>query len=87
MTNTIQGIIDRGETIRAYCHNTSCHHNAVLDVLALRDRFGPDYRMRSDYLIPKLRCTKCGGKSVGIICTPGTREYGGNPYEKAKGGR
>ena len=36
--------------------------------------------LRAD-LVPKLRCAQCGSRRVGIIITPGTKEYGGNPYE------
>lgn len=83
---TVEEVIKRGETIRAYCHNSACHHNAVLDALAIRDRFGPDFEMTHDNLTPKLRCIRCGGRDVGIIRTPGTKEYGGNPYLKSRGG-
>ena len=69
-------MIDSGDTIRAYCHAYLCHHNAVLDMVALRERFGPDHGAMHDDLVPKLRCVKCGGRKVGIICTPGTKEYG-----------
>jgi len=82
---TIQDVIDSGDTIRAYCHAYQCNHSAVLDMIALRDRFGPDHGAMHDDLVPKLRCIKCGGKKVGIISTPGTKEYGGNPYLKSKG--
>lgn len=82
---TIQDVIDSGDTIRAYCHAHLCNHSAVLDMIALRDRFGPDHGAMHDDLVPKLRCLRCGGKKVGIISTPGTKEYGGNPYLKSKG--
>ena len=77
MGKTIQDSIDRGETIRAYCHVHLCHHNAVVDMLALRDRLGPDHGAMHDDLTPKLRCTKCGGRKVGLICTPNARQYSG----------
>lgn len=85
--HTIQQRIDLGDTIHVYCHNSHCHHNAALDLLALRDKLGPDHGAMRDDLVPKLRCSKCGGKDVGIIISPGTKEYGGNPYQKARGGR
>jgi hypothetical protein len=60
---------------------------AVLDLPTLRDRLGPDHgALRAD-LVPKLRCAKCGSRQVGIIITPGTKEYGGNPYREASDGR
>jgi len=82
---TIQDVIDEGETITAYCHAYLCNNKSVLDMLALRDRFGPDHGAMHDDLVPKLRCTKCGGRKVGVICTPGSKEYGGNPYLKMNG--
>jgi hypothetical protein len=72
---TIQNVIDSGDTITAYCHAYLCHHNGDLDMLALRDRLGPDHGAMHDDLVPKLRCTKCGSRKVGIIFTPGTKEY------------
>lgn len=84
---TIADVIALGQTIYAYCYNPACRHITVLDMLALRDRLGPDHgALRAD-LVPKLRCTKCGGRQVGIISIPGTKEYGGNPYLKTKDGR
>jgi hypothetical protein len=41
----------------------------VLDLAKLRDRFGPD---APAMVRPKLKCTKCGGKAVGLIYTPDT---------------
>lgn len=85
--NTIQDAIDRGESIRVYCN--VCQHNALLDLLALRDKFGPGFSILRKDLAPRLRCAACDPSSprnVSLICTPGTREYGGNPYTKAKDG-
>ncbi len=75
---TIQGLIDGGMTVTAYCHNWQCHHNARLDLVALRERLGPHAAAMHDDLVPKLRCAKCGGKQIGLICTPPTRA--GNPF-------
>lgn len=84
---TIQGMIDGGYKTRAYCHNPRCGHHAEIDWLALRVKLGPDHGALHDDIVPKMVCSKCGGKAIGLIVTPGTKEYGGNPYEKAKGGR
>lgn len=86
-SKTIQNVIDSGEVIRAHCQNWECRHSAELDMLALREKFGGRaYFMASD-VEPWLRCTKCHGRKAGIICTPGNaKQYGGNPYLKAKGG-
>lgn len=74
---TIQSFIDSGDRLTAWCHNSRCNHNAILDMHALRERLGPDHGAMHGDLVHKLRCAKCGGKKVGLICTPGTKEYGG----------
>ncbi len=73
--DTIQTFIESGDKLRVYCHNSSCNHHAELDMLALRDRLGPDHGAMHDDLVPKLKCSKCGGKKVGLIHTPGSKEY------------
>ena len=80
---TFQSLIDAKMTVMAQCHRAPCNHNQVLDLVKLRDRFGPDAPAMADDLIPKLRCAKCGGKKVGLIYTPDTTP---NAYGKAKGG-
>ncbi|MCO5164650.1 MAG: hypothetical protein M9939_26530 [Mesorhizobium sp.] len=82
---TIQDVIESGDRIRVHCHNHRCHHGADLDMIALRDRFGPDHGAMYNDLVPKLRCSKCGGKKVGIICTPGTKEYDGRAWRDSTG--
>ncbi len=85
-TYTIEQAIDRGESIRASCN--VCRHHALLDLLAIRDKFGPGLSVLRKDLVPRLRCTGCNTKNnASLTCTPGTREYGGNPYTKARDGR
>lgn len=67
--STIQGSIDLGMTITAWCHNSACAHHAKLDLLALRDKLGPDHGALHDDLVPLLRCSKCGGKKLGLIAS------------------
>lgn len=62
---TIQGTIDVQMGIRAWCN--SCHHVPGLDLIALRDRLGPDHRAMHDDLVPKLRCQSCDGKDIGLM--------------------
>jgi len=84
---TIQQRIDRRETVSVYCHNPRCQHGANLDLLMLRDKLGPDHGAMHDDLVPKLRCSKCQGKKVGIIIHVDTSRTGDlkSPYERAKG--
>lgn len=89
---TIQGMIDGGYLARAYCHNKACGHHADLDWLALRDRLGPDHGALHDDIAPKLRCSKCGGKAIGIIVSPDPKKTKGmsaegNAYWAKKRGR
>jgi hypothetical protein len=56
----------------------------VLDLVKLRDRFGPDAPAMEWDLKPKLKCSRCGGNKVGLIYTPDTCP---NAYGRAKGRR
>jgi hypothetical protein len=49
-----------------------CNHSQVLDLAKLRDRFGPDASAMANDLIPKLKCTKCGGVDASLIYTSDT---------------
>ncbi|WP_192177665.1 hypothetical protein [Mesorhizobium amorphae] len=73
---TFQTLIDAKMTVRAFCHHAPCNHSQVLDLVKLRDRYGPDAPATADDLIPKLKCAKCGSKRVGTIYTPDTSPTG-----------
>lgn len=86
---TVQSLIDKRMTVTAYCHQSACNHHQGLDLYKLRDKLGPDATAMSDDLLPKLRCSKCNGKEIGLIYSPG-RTWDGvsseqNAYRKAKG--
>lgn len=89
--NTIQQRIDNGDTVTAWCHNAPhCNHHQVLDLAKLRDRLGPDHGAMHADLAPKLRCSVCGSKSIGLIVSPRDAKHrvdGGrkNLYARAKG--
>ena len=74
---TIQGAIDGGYTAEVYCHNSRCGHHAPLNWIALRDRLGPDHGAMHDDIVPMLKCSMCGGRKVGMILTPGVKQYRG----------
>jgi hypothetical protein len=67
--NTVQELIDGGYKLYAYCHNSRCQHNQMIDLAKLRERLGPDHLTMHDDLVPKLKCSKCGGKQIGLINT------------------
>jgi hypothetical protein len=63
---TIQGFIDRGDTLEIWCH--SCRHHATIDMMKLRDRLGPDHGSMHDDLIHLFKCSRCGEKrKLGLI--------------------
>lgn len=85
--HTIQNRIDEGERISVWCHNPRCHHRSKLDLLKLRDKYGPDAPAMRDDILPKLKCARCGGTDVGLTYTPDTSKTGplSSPYAKSKG--
>ncbi len=91
MSETIQHFIDSGDRLTLYCHNPRCRHHARIDMLKLRDRLGPDHGCLHNDIIHMFRCSKCGGKELGMICSPDhdrinrERMERGNAYAKAKG--
>lgn len=88
---TIQSLIDGNMTLRAYCHDPACAHSQRLDLMKLRDRLGPDAPAMAVDLEPRLRCSKCGGRKVGLRYAPDAEKVfgmagpGKNLYAKAKG--
>lgn len=77
---TIQEVIDSGDTVMVYCHNWRCHHRAELDFLKLRAKLGPDHGAMHDDLVPKLVCSKCGGRDVGLtLLAKATKSRNGPP--------
>lgn len=64
---TIQDRIDNGERIFVHCQSPTCYRkSAELDLEALKAKLGPDHEAMHDSLVPKLRCSVCGSRNVGI---------------------
>jgi len=61
---TLGECLDNGYGIAATC--TACWHSAGLDIAVLAAKLGRDHGALRDDLVPKLRCTKCGGKHIGL---------------------
>ncbi|BAV47451.1 Uncharacterized protein MLTONO_2548 [Mesorhizobium loti] len=80
---TFQSLVDSKMTVTAFCSDPAWHHKQVLDLVKLRDRFGPDALAMEWDIRPKLRCKKCNGNDVGLTYTPNTSPTG---YGKTKGG-
>ena len=76
---TFQSLIDAKMAVTAYCHYAPCNNSQRLDLVKLRDRFGPDAPAMADDLIRKLKCGRCGGRKIGLIYSPDTTPTdGGN---------
>ena len=83
---TYQTLIDRRMRVTASCG--ACHRHKVLDLMALRDRFGPDAPAMAGDIIPRLKCDRCGARrSTLIYAPPDTNRITSltSPYAKAKG--
>lgn len=70
MAWTIQSLIDDEMRLNAYCTRPGCGHNVWLDLTSLRAKLGPDHPAMADDLSPKLKCSKCGSRSVGLSYSP-----------------
>ncbi|MFC6489662.1 hypothetical protein [Nitratireductor sp. GCM10026969] len=66
---TIGDVIDDDCTLTAYCYRFGCNHRAELDLTALAARLGRDQGWMHD-LVPKLCCSMCGSKDIGLRLTP-----------------
>lgn len=70
---TVQLLIDEGYELNAACQNGRCLRTARLDLAMLKAKLGPEHSTMAPDLTPRLRCTKCGGKQVGLILHPPMR--------------
>lgn len=70
--NTFRAWIDGGYAVTVHCGAENCRHRAVLDLVALSERLGPDFVTVGDPnpLIARLRCSLCGGKNLSLIIAP-----------------
>lgn len=70
MAWTIQALIHDGMRLQAYCKAPGCGYNAWLDLDALKTRLGPDHPAMVDDIAPKLKCSRCGSKGIGLSYSP-----------------
>ncbi len=82
---TLQALIDGDISVAAFCRK--CDHNALLDLVALRDMRGADAPAMADDLKQRLRCTACGSREMGLTYTPSGnyRMANVNRFARAKG--
>jgi hypothetical protein len=65
---TIGSVIDAGLRIHAFC--LDCGHNEDLNLQEVARRLGRRYSSLPVHLVPKLVCSNCGGKNVGMVLAP-----------------
>ena len=56
----VGGLIAGGLKMSISCDAIGCRNNADVDLLALRDQLGADYRI-ADF-VARSRCSKCGAR-------------------------
>jgi hypothetical protein len=67
---TVQALIDERMTLVAYFRN---NHNQVLRLDLLKERLGPHAPAMAADLTPRLICSKCKEKAIGMTYSPNTR--------------
>ena len=90
MTWTIQTLIDSHVAVTGHCRNSHCNYHQELDLEMLKEGLGLGAPAMADDLKSRLKCSKCGGHSVGLIYSLRGNEprgLGANRYLKAKYGR
>jgi len=70
---TVQLLIDCDIAVTVRC---ACQNLQQLNLEALRDKVGPDAPAMHSDLAPKLRCPKCGNKSLSLNYAPRVDKYG-----------
>jgi hypothetical protein len=85
MAATVQTMIDEGMQLWAFCHVHDCFNRHRFDLDALRARIGPHASTMARDLVPRLRCSRCGGRNASIIVIPRASNPGdlGAGYRKA----
>lgn len=79
----LQSMIGAGVRLTAYCHNYRCNHRQEIDLAGIMEKVGPDFVLDHDDLLPRLFCTACDGKKVGILPSDPRKR---NLYNQAKNG-
>lgn len=78
--NTIGAMLDAGMSLSAVCYREGCRHSAPLDLNRLAAKLGREHSTLRKDLCPRLVCSACGGKDVGIWSSGGGRGPSGQPY-------
>lgn len=75
---TLSALIDEGFRLSVHCENPFCRRYVDLDISALAETLGRDFVFvgKPNPLTARMRCSKCGGKELGLILIPTT------PYDR-----
>lgn len=74
--STVGAMLDDGFNLHALCYREGCRHQSQLDLAILAERLGREQSTLRKHLCPHLRCSKCGGKDVGIWSSGGGNRMG-----------
>ena len=79
--DTLGALIDHGFHLSIHCENQFCRHYTRLDLYALAEKFGRNFVAigKPTPLTARMRCSKCGGKDLGLILSPRTG-YENGPF-------
>lgn len=64
--DTLGQLIDSETDLTAYCYAMGCRHYRELDLKALARKLGRNHGAMHNDLVPKLGCSKCGSRRVGL---------------------
>ena len=66
--STLGHLINRGDTLYACCY--ACQRTVEMDLAALAARLGREHSAMHDGLTPRLKCSACGSRNVGLRISP-----------------
>lgn len=67
---TIGAMLDHGYTLWVFCHRGGCKHRSKMDLQMLAQKLGRSHSAMHNDLAPKLKCSACGSKQLGLSATP-----------------
>jgi len=72
---TVRDFINSGDTYFWFCRDEACkaEHGDIMepiDMLRFAEKFGMDHGAFAHDILPLMHCTRCNGKSLGLIRQP-----------------
>ena len=64
---TLGALQAAGLRLHAFCLRDDCRWHADLDLESLISRLGRDHGAQQPNLVPKLVCSRCGGKEISVV--------------------